>query len=472
MSEKIKKNIYIALGIIGCGGLIYLIGYLAAYSRWQMFLLGIVGIALTFIIFKNPFTGVLLMTFFLPFERIGSIDIGGVTIRPSQVIAVITIFAFLIGGIFRRKLNFAPNPIFWPLAGFVLVYTLAIFNAPNIERSGMVLAFIMFTCFVAILLPNLIHDKVQLRKVLNALMLTYLLVTVFGIYQFLGDIVGLPPELTGLRDLYTKDVLGFPRVQSTALEPLYFANFLLLPFCLILSVFLTKTVQVKSWILAGLVALGGLNLVLTVSRGAYIAFAASFLVIAFFLFRKVFTIRNIIFFIIIVAMVAVGSVYFLDMEGALEDFTEHTKGIFEGASYEERVNTFEIAQRAWSEHPIIGIGPGSFGPYASGHPYMVPQDGFLIVNNVYIEILAESGILGLFFFSLIIIILIIRNIRAIIRAKDKFIKAILVGLLAAFIGILVQYNTFSILYIMHIWFTIGVMIAVQNIVLRNKKIDV
>ncbi|GAH66490.1 unnamed protein product, partial [marine sediment metagenome] len=243
-----------------------------------MFLLGIVGIALTFIIFKNPFAGVLLMTFFLPFERIGSIDVAGITIRPSQVIAIITIFAFLIGGIFRKKLNFAPNPIFWPLAGFVLVNALAIFNAPNIERSGMVLAFIIFTCFVAILLPNLIKDKVQLKKVLNALMLTYLLVTIFGIYQFLGDIVGLPPELTGLRDLYTKEVLGFPRVQSTALEPLYFANFLLLPFCLILSVFLTKSVKVKSWFLAGLVMLGGLNLVLTVSRGAYIAFAASLLV--------------------------------------------------------------------------------------------------------------------------------------------------------------------------------------------------
>ncbi|GAH74752.1 unnamed protein product, partial [marine sediment metagenome] len=92
-----------------------------------------------------------------------------------------------------------------------------------------------------------------------------------------------------------------------------------------------------------------------------------------------------------------------------------------------------------------------------------------IVNNEYLEILAESGILGLALFALIIIILIIRNIKAIIKAQDKFIKAILVGLLAAFIGILVQYNTFSILYVMHIWFTIGLMIAVQNIVLRNNK---
>jgi len=40
--------------------------------------------------------------------------------------------------------------------------------------------------------------------------------------------------------------------------------------------------------------------------------------------------------------------------------------------------------------------------------------------------------------------------------------------LAAFVGVLVQYQTFSILYIMHIWFLIGFMISVQNIILKQE----
>ncbi|MFH1536851.1 MAG: O-antigen ligase family protein, partial [Patescibacteria group bacterium] len=352
---------------------------------------------------------------------------------------------------------------------FILINILAIYNAPNIERSTMVLLFIIFTSFVALLIPNLIKKKENLNKMLYVLFFSYSLVTIFGIYQFLGDIVGLPPELTGLRELYTKDVLGFPRVQSTALEPLYFANYLLLPFCLLLTVFLTKSLKLKPYILASLVALGGLNLVLTVSRGAYIAFAASLIIVCIFLFKKVFTPRNIIYFIIVVSLVSVGAVKFLNLENALEDFTEHTQSIFEGASYEERVDTFSESQRAWSTHPLIGIGPGSFGPFSSSHPYVVPQDGYKIVNNVYLEILAESGILGLALFILIIIILIIRNIKAIIVEQNNLLKALHIGLMAAFIGILVQYNTFSILYIMHIWFTIGLMIACQNMTLNKKN---
>jgi len=39
--------------------------------------------------------------------------------------------------------------------------------------------------------------------------------------------------------------------------------------------------------------------------------------------------------------------------------------------------------------------------------------------------------------------------------------------LAAFVGILVQYQTFSILYIMHIWFVIGMLISVQNLIQKN-----
>ena len=103
----------------------------------------------------------------------------------------------------------------------------------------------------------------------------------------------------------------------------------------------------------------------------------------------------------------------------------------------------------------------------ASHPFYMPQDGWKIVNNEFIEILAENGILGLFFFCLFILFLIVRSIKAIIITKDEYLRAILVGLLGAFIGVLVQYQTFSTLYIMHVWFLIGLMIAVQNMIFRQ-----
>jgi hypothetical protein len=60
----------------------------------------------------------------------------------------------------------------------------------------------------------------------------------------------------------------------------------------------------------------------------------------------------------------------------------------------------------------------------------------------------------------------VRSVKALIRVRDPFMQAVLSGVFVGFIGILVQYNTFSILYIVHIWFTVGLLIALQNMVLH------
>ena len=75
----------------------------------------------------------------------------------------------------------------------------------------------------------------------------------------------------------------------------------------------------------------------------------------------------------------------------------------------------------------------------------------------------------LFMISLLFIVfLIIRSLRAIKEAGDRYSKTIMVALLAAFIGIIVQYQTFSTLYIIHVWFLIGLMVAVQNIIFNSQ----
>jgi F0F1-type ATP synthase assembly protein I len=68
-------------------------------------------------------------------------------------------------------------------------------------------------------------------------------------------------------------------------------------------------------------------------------------------------------------------------------------------------------------------------------------------------------------------VIFIRSIKAYIITKDIYLKATILGLNSAFLAILVQYNFFSTLYIMHIWVLIGLIIAVQNIALSSKPIE-
>lgn len=93
----------------------------------------------------------------------------------------------------------------------------------------------------------------------------------------------------------------------------------------------------------------------------------------------------------------------------------------------------------------------------------MPETGWAIVNNEPLEILAETGALGFAAFLFFLVTLALRTIQTIAQARDPFLRTILIGLLSASVGIFIQYQTFSTLYIFHIWFLIGLMVACMSI---------
>jgi O-antigen ligase len=213
----------------------------------------------------------------------------------------------------------------------------------------------------------------------------------------------------------------------------------------------------------------GTNLILTVSRGGYLAFAALLFVITIFFFRNIFTPKKILIGLLAIVLIIYIAIRFLGFEDTLnlEVFQEHVVNVFYGAAYSERVETLQTALNGFYLHPWIGIGVGAFGPFAATHPYVPPPEGWKIVNNEFVELLSEVGILGFLSILAALLIVFFRSLKAIQIAKDRYLRAVMIGLFAAFIGVLVQYQTFSILYIMHIWFLIGLMISVQNIILKK-----
>ena len=374
---------------------------------------------------------------------------------------------WLISGLAKKEIKPARNPLYLPLFLFLLINLVALVNSPNLSKSILVLGFTIFTILVGLLIPNIVKETESLQKITKALLWSALVVSLFGLYQFVGDMLGLPITLTGLRPQYTKVILGFTRVQSTALEPLYFANYLLIPICLAVTLFLNK--KGKPIFLLSIIGLGILNLILTASRGGYLAFLASLLIIALFYWKKIFSLKNIIGGLAILVLIFLVMPKIMGLASAenpfqtnLSQLISHAQNLFGGAAYEERVERYEQAIAIWHRHPLIGSGPGSFGALVATHPLQQPEEGWAIVNNEPLELLIETGVLGLAIIIIIAAILIIRSLALIRATQNPELKTLLVVFLAAFIGILVQYQTFSILYIMHIWFVVGVLIAIQN----------
>lgn len=431
---------------------------------------GVFGLAAFALCLYRPLWGALAIIFLLPFERIGSVTAAGVTIRPSQVVALVLLVAWVVRSAWRGKLSWQPMPLIWPLLIFMGVSALGLTHAENLGRGLMVFAFTVFTLLVGLLIPQIITSEVHARRALYVLSVTTFFVAVFGLYQFLGDLAGLPTSLTGLRDLYTKAVLGFPRVQSTALEPLYFANFLLLPLALLTAQLFGK-VRTSGLLGIPLLLLAGVAFVLTVARGGYLGFAAALVVIFAFSWRSVLHPGRILAFVGTVLVVGVLALQLLrgGTDGlSAQKFTEHITNLFTGASYEERIATFATARQAFTEQPYIGVGPGQFGPYASTNPNVTPKDGWKIVNNLTLELLAETGALGFGAVAVAFLMLFLRSLRAVVARPTPMMRALLVGGTAAVFGMLVQYQTFSILYIMHVWVAIGLVVAFQNIILQKR----
>jgi O-antigen ligase len=460
------QSVIIVVSVVGAVGL----GYLLVRFPLEYTLAAIFGLGILFGLIRSPWFGFLALAFALPFERIGSVDIGGMTLRPSQVIiACLLLYVFL--GIAKRDPRIVRfhYPIAIPLVLYAIVAGFSLLNAPNLSRSVSVLIFVLFTMSVSAVVPLFLNTEKKLQLATRVLLASMAVVTVFGIYQWVGDFIGLPPALTGLRELYTKDVLGFPRVQSTALEPLYFANYLLLPLCLLTALFIRGSKLIPVWLQLGLLALGFANLALTVARGGYIAMAGSLtvLIVWYFVNQRLFSWRVVLSVLGVLCIGVIAATQLEQFEGMTEKIQSHVLNIFGGASFNERALTFEQATAAFQTHPWIGIGPGSFGPTVSPHPMIQPETGWAIVNNVYLETLAETGVFGALALFSAVLIVILRSIYALTYGKNTQIQTLLIATLAAFIGILIQYNTFSVLYIIHIWFVIGFLIALQNIALAQ-----
>jgi O-antigen ligase len=439
----------------------------------------IVGAGLVFAIFKNPAFGVFVVVFLLPFERIASFDLANITVRPSQIFAIIVIAAYLLRFLVKKESFNAKSPLLFPIFLFWGISIFSMANSQNLSRSLFVFAFTAFVMLIALFLPNLIKKEKDFSKTIWIILFTSGLISLFGFYQFAGDIIGLPPELTGLRDLYTKSVFGFPRVQSTFLEPLYFANFLLIPIGLCFSFLLSKLKQkssfIKTFSLIFILTIAMTNLILTLSRGAYLAFAFLLLLTFLIYFKSFLSIKKIAVFLIIGMVAALSAYQFLKFTGKeknIKIFLEHAAAFSaeKSVAVKERYTTMNTAWQMIGEKPIFGHGPGSFGPYAAASTYIMPQDGWAIVNNLFLEIWAEQGILGLLSFLILIAVLILRTIKASHLANKKnetYLKAALLGLFISFLAILAQYQTFSILYILHFWFLIGLILACQNLIFEK-----
>jgi O-antigen ligase len=414
----------------------------------------------------------------LPLERIPSWDVAvlgkSVSVRLSFILALLLLLYYLPGILWRYKLRLS-DPITW-LFGYLFVTGLSVLASLDPKRGVIALFATCLTILTGVVVAKNLH-KFDLNKVYWSLLAITVGVCLFGLYQFIGDSLGLSTSLTGLRTIYTHAVFGFPRIQSTALEPLYLGNFLLIPLILLVGRMYTGNVSKKEY---GILYLLVITLILTLSRGAFASSVVGIGLLAVIFMRKTSLKRA--GSILLVAALATGTAFGMitfaslsanksngtSQKPAVETFVAHSTTISTaGQADSDRGVTLKLAETGFKQEPILGHGLASFGTYAAKAQ---PQfNNNTIVNNEYWEVLFETGIAGAFMLIGFLLTLAYQGYRA--WKANKEYRLWIASLGAIVVGFMIQYYAFSTLYILHIWVVIGLLIGFISMSLKEQKDD-
>ncbi|HSX45841.1 MAG TPA: O-antigen ligase family protein, partial [Candidatus Saccharimonadia bacterium] len=264
---------------------------------------------------------------------------------------------------------------------------------------------------------------------------------------------------------------GFPRLQSTALEPLYFANYLMVPLLIGLALQISGLMK-KRW---ELIVLGviGLAFLLTQSRGGYYSLLAGMIFLAWLLWGKLkvwlasyykqLLLAVIGLLVISLATVAASS---LKTNHNLTSAPHYLIQLFstkltETGSFTERVRDQELAFSIFKKHPLLGVGIGGFGSSVYG---CTVGKCVYRPNNQALEVLAEGGIVGFLAFHAFLLSILYYGYR-VVRRNKGLQMALAAGLTAAIVAMVIQSQSFSgfLCCLTHPWADLAILAGIGSL---------
>jgi O-antigen ligase len=309
----------------------------------------------------------------------------------------------------------------------------------------------------------MIASMEDIKLFIKAIYAMTAVVVAFGIFQYYGDLAGLPSKITRMIANYSSrgDYI-FPRVHSLAHEPLYLASYLLISAGLLSGEIIINKKVTNKW-LKILFLLVITLIILTIARGAIIGAIAG-LILVFIATRDIKIIKQISIYVLVsfvLSLVMLGSASLFKKGSAVTSFSEHAVTTND-ASVLNRTMTWKYAIKSFKSSPIIGVGGANSQYYiGEGAPAVdnsKPVNLFKVIvfNNTYLTFMSEYGVLGA-------LCLVPMAYLLFLIAKSIFVskpKSYIVGLFAFLIGLLLQAMSFEILLVMRFWMMLALLVAI------------
>ncbi len=276
------------------------------------------------------------------------------------------------------------NSLIWPILGLLVMGILQLLFGATPYRYLTRLELLRFGAYLIIffLSVQVFRERPDLKKLAWFLIFFCFGVSLFGIIQHFTS----EGALYWLRPLKVGDPFG-PFVNRN-----HFAGFVELTLPIGLAMLVFRGVQRDGYPLVGLLSIVPAGaLILSGSRGGIVSFAFEIAVLWLLARGKQASERPQFVGIGIVALAALALVAWLGAGRAIERFSTIHIG---EVTVDRRVSMFRGAAHIFEDHPIMGVGLGAL---VAAYPrYETVYDGKLVdhVHDDYIEMLAETGLLG------------------------------------------------------------------------------
>lgn len=468
------------VGLFNCR-LSLLLGIIAILVVYQPLGLVVVELALItglLLLLWRPWLIWPLLGLALPFAS--AISVGPATLTDLLIVGALGIW--LIDGTRRRELRIAfglPSLLFLLFTGY---HICLLFIAVDLgEAIPEVVKWVEILIILAFLPPMVSTQNRQ--WVIAALLFAGSIQALLGIYQFVFQ-VGHPSFILMER---------FMRASGTFAQPNPFAGYLgtLLPIGVSLTLFALSRVAKpngrfnEAWrellVVGGMTSLIGLGIILSWSRGGWLGTLAAVGFVAAFRSRRALILSTTLGLILLsVATLSSldSSVLPASVQARVGNLVAYTGVNMDEVLRQdvdddnfaiiERLAHWKAAILMWQGAILFGIGPGG---YAAAYPEVIQRDSYLLLwedplghaHNIYLNFLAEIGVVGLLLYLGLMIGLlgwVWRQIRQRLR-YDGWSAALAVGIFGMLLYVSVH-SLFDNLYVRGIYLHLGFAMALLH----------
>lgn len=223
-------------------------------------------------------------------------------------------------------------------------------------------------------------------------------------------------------------------------------------------------------LLFALIPLLMICLIGTYSRGGWVGFITACCLMIYYIFRQLSPNAKRWFLIVGACLLAAYLFFPKVIKTAFEDISKInlSKGLTIGMRFdsifdqESSVNTHRA--RLWTEalkitkdYPFVGCGLNTYAKVAPR--YKISEQDGIYAHNSYLQMAAETGLLGLFAFFWVLFMLFRTGLQHLYRRKCALVLGFLVGLLAFLVHAFFDNHLYALQFVVLFWFMLGLTVA-------------